>query len=305
MVDCSECSSKAVFASGRAFCSVHFVEYFEGKVLWTIRKFDLVGKRDRVVVGSSGGKDSTAVLYVVKKYFGRVEALAIDEGIPGYRNVTLEDLRRFCSSHDVPLKVCSYSDEFGFSLADALKASGKLKPCYVCGVLRRYLLNLKAKGYDKIATGHNLDDEAQSIMMNLVKAQLPLLSRLGPKSLSVGSEGFVPRVKPLYFCTEREVAAYVLIKKLGSRFSQCPHSMKSFRAFVRDLLNDYEVKNRGSKVRLVNNFLEFLPDLKSRGFGGGLKWCGVCGEPSSNRLCKACTLVRDLAPAVESMKREK
>ena len=104
--------AKRFLLASALFAAIIFVEHFESKVLQTIKKFDLIGKGDRIVVGSSGGKDSTAVLYVVKKHFGNVEALAIDEGIPGYRNVTLEDLRMFCNRQGIPLKVCSYSEEF-------------------------------------------------------------------------------------------------------------------------------------------------------------------------------------------------
>ena len=304
MAKCANCPKNAVISTERNFCGSHFAKYFENKVIQTIKKFSLIKKGDRIIVGSSGGKDSTTILYLIKKYFGNVEALAIDEGIPGYRNVTLEDLKKFCRNYGIPLRVHDYRSEFGFSLAEALKANRKLKPCNICGTLRRYLLNAKARGYDRIATGHNMDDEAQSIMMNLVKSQLHLLSRLGPITGNVSDQGFVPRIKPLYFCTEKEVATYAVIMRLGARFSQCPHSADSFRAFIRDQLNDYEAKNRGSKARLVSNFLKLLPELKQGQTGPDLNRCSKCGEPSSKNLCKACSLVEMLAPAIRAANRK-
>ena len=293
MVRCAECPGKAVMISEKAFCKTHFIEYFESKVLQTIRDFGMIKKGERIIVGSSGGKDSTAVLYIIKKYFKNVEALSVDEGIPGYRDLTLEDVKGFCSEHRIPLHVCSYKEEFGFSLTDALKFNEHLKPCNICGTLRRYLLNSKAKGFDKIATGHNLDDESQSVMMNLVKNQTSLLSRMGPVTGTVNDERFVPRIKPLYFCTEKEVAAYVILKKIGSRFTQCPHSLKSFRAFIRDRLNEYETKNKGSKLRLINNFLRILPRLKKDGLE--INHCLKCREPSSKDICKTCGLVEEIS----------
>lgn len=301
MAKCNGCINKAVIVSEKSFCGNHFVKHFENKVLKTIKRFNLIKEEDKIIVGSSGGKDSTTILYILKKYFGNVEALAIDEGIPGYRNITLESLKKFCKEYSVPLHIYSYKSEFGFSLTEALKVNKELKPCNICGTLRRYLLNTKARCFDKIATGHNLDDEAQSIMMNLVKAQLPLLSRLGPITGNVADDGFVPRIKPLYFCTEKEVATYAVIKQFSARFNQCPHSVNSFRASIRDQLNEYEVKNRGSKVRVVNNFLKLLPGLKKQQASLNLNHCNNCGEPSSKELCRACNLVDTLTPAIKSV----
>ena len=213
MVNCCSrnCGEKAVISVRKPLCKSHFVRSFESSVAATIKKYKLVSKNDEIVVACSGGKDSTTVLYLLNKWFGNVTALAIDEGIPGYRNITLEDLRGFCSRNKIPLKVLSYKDAFGFSLHEALRKVTVL-PCNICGTLRRHLLNSGARGFTKIATGHNLDDEAQSIMMNFFKGNLALAARLGPLTGVVEDARFVPRVKPLYFCYEKEVAAYAFLK---------------------------------------------------------------------------------------------
>ncbi len=291
MAKCSKCRSTAAAKAGKLLCASHFTECFERKVLATIREFNLAGKNDRIIVASSGGKDSTTTLYILNKYFGNAEALAIDEGIPGYRNLTLDALKSFCRSNGIPLHIHSYKNEFGFTLADAIKARKDISPCNLCGILRRHILNKKARGFTKIATGHNLDDEAQSIMMNLAKNQASLLSRLGPMTGVVRDKGFVKRIKPLYFCTEKEVASYATIKKLTPKFSQCPHSHSSFRAFVRDTLNDYESRNKGAKLSMVSNFLKLLPHLKQQQESAKLSHCASCGEPSSKERCSACGIV--------------
>ncbi len=300
MVNCSShnCGENAVVNVTNPYCKDHFIKYFESKVAATIKKYKLINKKDKIVVACSGGKDSTTVLYLLNKWFGNVTALAIDEGIPGYRNVTLEDLRSFCSRSKIPLKTVSYKEAFGFSLHEALRKATVL-PCNICGTLRRYLLNSSARGFSKIATGHNLDDEAQSIMMNFFKGNLELAARLGPLTGIVEYAKFVPRVKPLYFCHEKEVAAYAFLQNFGIRFNECPHSRISFRAAVRDFLNDLEQQIPSTKQNIISNFLKILPKLKRKyAATSGINYCSSCGEPSSNELCKACIYVSSLKEPV-------
>ncbi len=292
MANC--CSSKTVIeVSGTRFCKKHFIRHFEAKVKRTIGRFRLFERKHRLAVACSGGKDSTVVLFVLKKLGYDVDALAVDEGIKGYRDSTLSDLRRFCTKHKIKLNVVSFKKEFGFSLDELLKKK-KLSPCMGCGVLRRYILNKASKCYNALVTGHNLDDEAQSVLMNIMKSNNHLLPRLGPKTGQVNDKKFTQRVKPLYLCSEKEVATYAFLKGFAISFIECPYSVHSFRASVRDMLNSMEASYPGTKLGIINSFIKMLPMLKKAPLDKELNYCSNCGEPSSRSVCNACSIAMKL-----------
>lgn len=284
-MECDSCSQRAVFLKPN-HCKQHFIEYFEEKVKNTIDEFKLVSKGEEIAVACSGGKDSTTILYLLKKFHSKVVALAIDEGIEGYRDKTLVDLKKFCSQHNVKLEIHSFKEEYGKTLDVMLQQ--KNHPCTVCGTFRRYLLNNYGKKYDKIATGHNMDDESQAVMMNLLRGQTKLLSNSTPITSDV--KGFVQKIKPLYFCSEKEVAAYALLKGFDVEFTECPNLDLSYRNQVREELNEYERKNPGTKENILRKHLEILKGLKAK--KEDYKYCSKCGEPTSGEVCKACRLAK-------------
>lgn len=281
---CSRCEEKAVF-SGPALCAVHLVEHVEQVVRETIDRFGLCSHDDHICVAASGGKDSLTVLSILHDLGYRVEALAVDEGIAGYRERTLADLRSFCQTQGIPLRVVSFVAEVGKPLDEL--AQGR-HPCSVCGVFRRYLLNAHARGYDVVATGHNLDDEAQSVLMNIIKANHGMLLRSHVRTPP--APGFTPRIKPLFFLPERMILAYTLVKGLQVGYVECPHVPLALRAKVRDELNRYASVDQGIKRELVEAALHVAaarpPVL--------LQVCAVCGEPAAGSVCRACVLRQEL-----------
>lgn len=301
------CSGKPVMElySGEKLCKLHFSEYFENKIFKTIRQFELIGKGENLGVALSGGKDSLTVLHILNKLSGqnsqlRISAIAIDEGIHDYRDKTLEKAKEFCDQNSITLNVFSYKEEFGLTLDEMLRILD-VKPCSICGVFRRYLLNRKAKELKltKLATGHNLDDECQSIIMNQMKNNMQASARLGPKVGLVQDEKFVQRIKPLYLCTEKEVTTYAFINGLLDNFTECPNVPQSFRAQVRDMLNNLEQKFPGTKYSTVNSFLQTLPLLKQQFRADAIKICARCNEPSSNDVCNACVYLDRLKNKAE------
>ncbi len=276
---CSLCGSKVVI---NGLCAEHFLEYFEKKVMDTISGFDLISSKDRVCVAVSGGKDSVVLLFVLKKLGFDVSGLAIDEGIRGYRSDTLLFLERFCSELGVPLVVKSFREETGKALDDMVRCG---PACNACGTFRRFLLNKYSQGFDKVATGHNLDDESQAVLMNLFKAQKELFHRQGP--ISRAAEGFTQKVKPLYFLKEKEIMAYAFLRGFDVPMSECPYARFSFRAKVRDFINKEEVLTPGVKENIISRFLELK---QSDGSVLVMVKCERCGFPSEAGVCKACRL---------------
>lgn len=298
---CKKCVSEPVIElsnSNVSLCDNCFVKYVERKVAKTISEYKLVEKNDFIGVAVSGGKDSITVLHLLnklqhkKKHF-ELLAIAVDEGIAGYRS--LDALKEYCKEEDIKLHTFSFKEEFSFSLDDGLKKTSK-KPCSLCGVLRRTVLNKEARklGVNKLATGHNLDDEAQSVLMNYLKGNTDRSIRLGPKTSAVKNEKFIQRIKPLYFLSEKEVATYAFLKKFPVKFTECPNTSLSFRNGVRDLLNDFESKYPGTKHALINSFLELLPVMIKAHKGKSARSCINCGEPSSSDVCNACKMIESV-----------
>jgi len=302
------CSEKPVIQlpAGEKLCKNHFTDYFESKVFKTIRQFELLDKEENLGVALSGGKDSLTVLHILNRLSQqnpkiKINAIAIDEGIHNYRDKTLEKAKEFCHENNIKLNIFSYKEEFGLTLDEMLKILD-VKPCTVCGIFRRYLLNKKSRELKltKLATGHNLDDECQSIMMNQMKNNIEGSARLGPKVGLLQHKDFVQRIKPLYLCTEKEVTTYAFVNGLLDEFNECPNVPQSFRAQVRDMLNDFENKFPGTKYSIVNSFLQTLPLLKKQFKNDAIKVCVKCSEPSANDVCNACIYLEKLKINIEA-----
>ena len=215
--------------NGRRLTKLEFIKYFEDKVFKTIRKFKLFDLNDKLVVAVSGGKDSITVLYLTHKYLKRknleknIIALAIDEGIANYREHTLKYLKEFCEKMNIELHINSYKKMFQKTLDESVKIlkenNSNISPCNICGTFRRNSINIGARelGATKVVTGHNADDEAQSILLNIFKNNFKILARLGPINGVVSNDKFIPRTKPLYLCTEKEVRLYTILKGVLSK----------------------------------------------------------------------------------------
>ena len=270
-----------------------FRESFEKKVKKTISDYGLANRKDRIVAAVSGGKDSTTTLYLLKKFGFNVEALFVDLHLKGFSEVNKKLVAKFCREQGIKLHILAFRKEFGHSMCYIRDALGKkYGSCTVCGVLRRWLINKKARelGANKLATGHNLDDEAQTLMMNRAKNNPALNINLGPKTSRVTDKKFVQRIKPLYFCPEKDVKKYSMLMNLPANYDKCPCAYLAYRMKFREKMKSIEDRE---KVRLVKSFLEKLPQLRKEcKTKEKLNYCKSCGEPARKETCRACTLLK-------------
>ena len=268
----------------------------EKQVADAIGKYKLMKKSDKVVVALSGGKDSTSVLYILKKLGYNVHGLMIDLYLGNWSEVHKENMTRFCEEQDVPLTVVDLKKEIGqgicFVKAVLAKKKG-LTGCTVCGIIKKWILNRWARKLeaDVIVTGHNLDDEAQNVLMNYLKGNIGLGMGMGPATRNgenVGN-GFVQRVKPLFFVAEDEIRKYAKKMKFEILYDKCPCSFETYRADTRDWTDSL---SDAEKLKTVKGFMEKVKGAKidEREVGK----CEKCGEVSRGKICKFCEIVSDM-----------
>jgi uncharacterized protein (TIGR00269 family) len=291
---CGRCGKTAVIHqkySSAHLCKNHFIEDVERRVKRDIRKFKMIGKNEKIAVALSGGKDSIALLYMLHKVFGNrkdleIIAITIDEGVSGYREHTLEHAKNVTSELGIRRIVRSFADGFGTTLDELVLKKDKAA-CTLCGVLRKNLLNITARelGADKLAMGHNLDDESQTIMMNYLRGDVDRMKRMTGER----QPGLVLRIKPLRSIPEKEVALYGILNELPVSTDECPYAGGALRNEIREMINNYEVKHPGTKHALLCGFDKISSSFPAP--GTKIMKCNICGEPGSEIICKTCSLL--------------
>ncbi len=301
---CSFCEKPAAVElryAGKVFCRDHFTRMFWKRARRTIANNDLIEPNDVLGLALSGGKDSVACLHLLHRLLRsrpdtKMMAITIDEGIAGYRAKSVRIAGKNCRKLGVRHEVISFKREFGKTLDQIVKTADGRKtgysPCTFCGVLRRYLLNKSARkfGCTKLVTAHNLDDEAATVLMNVMRGDVSRLGRVGAKVGISGWDGFVQRVKPFAEIPEKESALFGFLCGLEADYSTCPYAGRSFRGSVREMLNGLESRYPGVKFSIAESAAK-MADAVRRGEkkkGGGPSKCPKCGETSAQGVCQAC-----------------
>lgn len=301
---CTYCEDAAIYAreyEGVSFCGKCFRHTIEERVRKTATTYQMLEYNDHVAVAVSGGKDSLTLLNLLvklEKRFpkSRITAISVDEGIDGYRDEALELAKTACEKLGVEQTVVSYRELFGITTDEIAEMRLGQTPCAYCGVFRRKAINKAADmvGATKIATAHNLDDEVQTILLNMLHGDPLRIVRSSPV-LRDPRGRFLTRIKPLCEIPEKEIVLYAYLIGLEFQSVACPHGSAALRNDIRSFLNQMEQKHPGTKFTL-NRTAERLRELLAAAAPiSHLNECEKCGDPTPHRLCEACTMLQTIA----------
>jgi uncharacterized protein (TIGR00269 family) len=248
----------------------------------------------------SGGKDSLAGWEILVDLGYETDGLYLGLGIGDYSDASGGYARDFAAARGLKLLEVDIPSEYGFDIATAA-ATVRRPPCGACGLSKRHLFNSAALdgGYDVVATGHNLDDEAAVLLGNVLRWDADYLGRQYPVLPS--SPGFVRKVKPLVRLSEREMAAYCVIRGIDYIVEECPMAAGNRHLAYKEALNTLEQTSPGAKANFLFSFLErgherFVADAEKERVD--LTPCTVCGSPTPGDVCAFCRMserVRDRA----------
>ncbi|CAH1240491.1 CTU1 [Branchiostoma lanceolatum] len=302
-VSCGLCEKRAMLKrpkTGGALCKECFFKVFEAEVHQTITSASLFKRGETVAIAASGGKDSTVLAHLMKLLNERHDygltlfLLSVDEGITGYRDDSLETVKRNQQQYELPLKVVSYKELYGWTMDEIVRQIGLKNNCTFCGVFRRQALDRGAMmlRVDKIVTGHNADDVAETVIMNVLRGDIARLQRC--TAIVTGTEGAIPRCKPFKYTYEKEIVMYAYFKKLDYFSTECIYSPNAYRGHARTYLKDLESIRSTSIIDIIHSgecmSVSVKKDVKMPTQGT----CARCGYISSNELCKACVLLEGL-----------
>jgi uncharacterized protein (TIGR00269 family) len=317
-MQCDKCGEPAVmFAaySGLHLCERHFRRSVETRVRRRIRDDAMLSDNPTAddpetwLIGLSGGKDSvvlTRILYETFEDDPRIElvGLTIHEGIEGYRDASLEACLELTENLEIDHEIVTYDEEYGVEM-DSVAEEDPLgmAPCAYCGVFRRDALSKYADEYgaDKLLTGHNLDDEAQTAMMNLLSGDVGQIAKHFDASLGsfdqrkIDDDPFVPRAKPLRDIPEKEVALYAHLRDLPTHMAECPHASEAYRGEIQEHLHELEDGHPGTRHSIMSGYEELAAlaaeACRDDESGGPDDECDRCGAPTKNEVCRKCELV--------------
>lgn len=294
---CSKCGSRASVEMRRhhsSYCSSHYLEFFETHVARNIKSHQMFKQGDKILVAVSGGKDSLALWDVLARSGYEVAGLYIDLGIGEYSKRSRQKSEAFADMIGAKLIVEDVPTVYGEGNLGITELSKTLNrvPCSGCGLTKRYVTNHLAHGlgFNVLATGHNLDDEAATLMGNILHWQTEYLVRQSPVMQSTHNR-LVKKVKPLFTFTEKETLSYVLIRGIDYIEEECPNAQGAKSILYKNALNMLENESPGTKASFFKGFLaKAKPLIEQNKTDVLLGECIHCGEPTTSEVCSFCRM---------------
>jgi cytoplasmic tRNA 2-thiolation protein 1 len=284
--------------SGEYLCKKCFLRSIESKAAKTISKYSMIEYGDKVAVGVSGGKDSLSLLYVLKMLFDQhpnngneLVAVTIDEGIKGYRDESLQIVKDFCAQLNIESKVLSYQSLFGIDMDQAMvqRSSQKISSCSICGTFRRRAIDIAAETVeaDIVATAHNMDDQLQTFIINLLAGDVERIGWIYPEPVQYTQTG-MKKVKPFVEIYEYEIAFYALQRDIPFQSEECPYMNESIRTDLREFFNRLERDHPGIKYNAYRSMTKISKVLRSSMPPSQTKKCSRCARVSTGDICSVC-----------------
>jgi len=305
---CRRCENKASIHMRQhklALCKEHYLEWIPEQTARFIKKYEMFTPNEKILVAVSGGKDSLSLWDILVRLGYQADGLylglGIDEGI-NYSHESQRLTEKFANERNLKLHVVDIEKEYGQSIPMLAEIShrGHGRPCAVCGLAKRHEMNRIARdfGYDVLATGHNLDDEAAVLFGNTLNWVSEYLLRQGP--VLPGTDGLARKVKPLCRLYEREMTAYAIMRGIDYIYEECPFADGSQSIFYKEALNQLETARPGAKLIFYLNFLEARKSGKlfiEKNVGQSLLHpCPKCGQPTSTPdFCSFCRMIEKAA----------
>ena len=292
---CRVCKQPAIIDLPRHnanFCAEHLLQLCRRQVEKAIGDYSMLSPDDRILVAVSGGKDSLAVWDILLELGYHADGLYLGLGIGEYSDESGDYAQRFADERGLTLRTIDLRDEYGYDVPTAAKVTRRV-PCSACGLSKRHLFDEAARqgNYDVVVTGHNLDDEAAVLFGNALRWDVEYLARQSP--VLPGRDGFPKKVKPLVRLTEREMAAWCIVRGIDYQVEECPMAVGNKHLAYKDALNAIERESPGSKAAFYLNFVEKMAPLLanvSAAATGDLQECSVCGSPTTGDSCAFCRL---------------
>jgi uncharacterized protein (TIGR00269 family) len=259
---------------------------------------------EKILVAVSGGKDSLALWDILTLLGYQADGLYLGLGIDGGINYSRESQRlaeKFANQHGLKLHIVDVEREYGqpIPVLSEISQRGHGKPCAVCGLTKRHEMNRIARdrGYDVLATGHNLDDEAAVLFGNTLSWSADFLLRQGPVLPS--AQGLARKVKPLCRFYEREMTAYCLARGIEYIYEECPFAVGSKSIYYKEVLNKLETDRPGAKLTYYLRFLEARKSgelfIEHPSAQAHLHPCTKCGQPTSAPdQCSFCRMMENV-----------
>lgn len=304
---CKKCGGKASVNMRQhrlALCREHYLEWVPEQTERFIKKYGMFTHAEKVLVAVSGGKDSLSLWDILVRLGYQADGLYIGLGIDGGIGYSSESHRltqTFADARGLKLHSVDVEQEYGQPIPVMAERThrGYGKPCAVCGLTKRHVMNRIARdlGYDVLATGHNLDDEAAVLFGNTLSWEGEYLLRQGP--VLPASPGLARKVKPLCRFYEREMAAYAVLRNIEYIYEECPFAEGATSIYYKEVLNQLETGRPGAKLTFYLRFLEARKNGLFRETGGSLPEslhpCPNCGQPTSAPgLCSFCRLIEKI-----------